>query len=164
MGAYTILAEALQYPSPGRLELLERSARLFPSGAARPAFQRFLEAIQRLSLAEWEELHTRTLDLNPPAAPYVGFQLYGESYQRGNFMAQASQALQKAGVKTGGELPDHLAPLLRYLDAASTPEAAIAANFTVAVQRMLAILKKAEPTNPYLYLFEAVLAVKQEAQ
>ena len=41
----------------------------------------FSTGLIRLPLGASEELHARTLDLNPPAAPYVGYQTWGESYR-----------------------------------------------------------------------------------
>ena len=60
----------------------------------------FSADIDRLPLGAWEELHTRTLDLNPPAAPYVGYQTWGESYQRGAFLAKMNRALAETGMDT----------------------------------------------------------------
>ena len=77
-----------------------------PGRAARRAGEEGLcglssNGIAPLSLGEWEELHTRTLDLNPPAAPYVGYQIWGDSYQRGAFLAKMNRALVEAGVDSG---------------------------------------------------------------
>ena len=160
--AYVILADAFTYPAPGRLEALKRGGATMPKGAGKDAYTAFLSGIDRLSLGAWEELHTRTLDLNPPAAPYVGYQTWGESYQRGAFMAKMNRALADADVEPDGELPDHLAPTLRYLAAAADPLPEMVAVLGPAIGRMLSTLRKAEPDNPYVSLLQAVQAQCQD--
>ncbi len=160
--ACTILAEAFRYPEPGRMEALEEGLAQMPAGPARKAFAAFVEPIRRMSLGEWEELHTRTLELNPPAAPYVGFQTWGESYQRGQFLAQMNRELMMHGIDTGGELPDHLTPVLRYLGSAAAREAPLPALVEVldpAFERMRAALRKVDPENPYLEAMAAAQIV-----
>ncbi len=156
--AYVTLADAFSYPAPGRLEALKRGGAAMPKGAGKDAYAAFLSGIDRLPLGAWEELHTRTLDLNPPAAPYVGYQTWGESYQRGAFLAQMNRALAETGVDTDGELPDHLTPTLRYLAAAPVPLPEMVEVLGPAIERMLAALRKAEPDNPYVSLLQAVQA------
>ena len=157
--AYTTLAEALCYPAPGRLDALRRGQAALPKGAAIDAFPGFLAGIGRLSPGAWEELYTRTLDLNPPAAPYIGYQTWGESYPRGTFLAKMNRALASAGVDAGCELPDHLAPCLRYLAATADPLPELVEVLRPALERMLAALRQVEPDNPYVRLLEAVQAL-----
>jgi nitrate reductase delta subunit len=168
MGTYALLAEALRYPAPGRIEMLQAGLMEMPGGGAKKALSAFVERIQGLSLGEWEELHTRTLDLNPPAAPYLGFQMWGESYKRGNFMAHLNYQIKETGIHTDGELPDHLIPVLRYLEAASNrnapPSTELLEVLAPAVEKMRKVLRKSEPDNPYVYLFEAILQSPQAVQ
>jgi len=156
--AYVTLADAFGYPAPGRLDALKRGLTAMPTGAGKDAYAAFLNGIDRLPLGAWEELHTRTLDLNPPAAPYVGYQTWGDSYQRGAFMAKMNRALAEADVEPDGELPDHLAPTLRYLAATPDPLPEVIEVLGPAVGRMLDALRKAEPDNPYVSLLQAVQA------
>ena len=154
-----LLANALQYPRPQQLARLERDLQALPNNGLRMSIAAFLSKVHLLSLGEWEELHTRTLDLNPPIAPYIGYQTWGESYQRGAFLARMARQLYENGVNPEGELPDHLAVILRYLAQAQTPIPELLEVFHPAVQRMLAALRAAEPTNPYVDLIEAVQAL-----
>ncbi len=156
MGIYAFFAEALRYPAPGRLEKLDRELRALPAASLGKAPGRFLEQIRPLSPGEWEELYTHTFDLNPAVAPYVGFQTWGESYPRGNFMSLLNRELQFYQVDLDGELPDHLVPLLRYLDVAEQPLPEVTQVLAPAIQRMLTLLKKAQPQNPYLEILEAI--------
>ena len=54
-----------------------------------------------------------------------------------------------------GELPDHLIPILRYLDLTSQPLPELVDVLEPAVQRMLSGLRQAEASNPYTHLLEA---------
>jgi nitrate reductase molybdenum cofactor assembly chaperone NarJ/NarW len=155
MITYRTLSNAFRYPAPGRLQELQAGLEGMPEGGSRKAFGEFLARIRRLSLGEWEELHTRTLDLNPPAAPYVGFQTWGDSYPRGEFMACLSHAYAEAGLSTGGELPDHLSPVLDYLAAEPRPLPELTEALPGALERMSKVLQKAEAGNPYVLLFES---------
>jgi len=153
---YILLAEAFCYPAPGRLENLAARQAEIPPGSVKTDLESFIIKISRLTLAEWEELYTRTLDLNPPAAPYIGFQIWGESYQRGVFLSELSREMSASGIDLEGELPDHLIPSLRYLAVASPPLLELVEVIIPALQRMLATLSKADPGNPYIDLLKAV--------
>lgn len=157
MNTYSLLAEAFCYPYPGLLERLEAGLAETDKGLGRSGLASFVKKVQALSLSEWEELCTRTLDLSPAAAPYIGFQVWGESYQRGEFMAKLSRTMFELGVNTEGELPDHLVPILRYLDATDQPIPELVENYENAVSRMTSILREKDKGNPYIHLFEAAL-------
>ena len=157
-----LVGEGFRYPSPGQAERLEAGLASMPAGVEKQAFERFLSALRRLPLSEREELHTRTLDLDPPAAPYVGFQAWGESYQRGNFMAALNRALMETGIETEGELPDHLIPVLRYLARVADPLPELVAVLVPALRRMHAGLREADAHNPYLDLLDAAQLLCQD--
>lgn len=157
------LADALRYPAPGRLVALRDAVRALPDGEIKTALSAFLRSIEPLTLGAWEELHTRTLDLDPPAAPYIGYQMWGDSYQRGAFMAQMNRALAEAGIDREGELPDYLGACLRYLAAAPQPLPELVEVFGPAVDRMQKGLSEAQPDSPYLQLLRAARAAAPEA-
>lgn len=154
MSIYLSLAEAFRYPAPGRLEVLEQLAQALPDGAGKTAFRSFLSEIRTLNLGEWEELYTRTWDLDPLTPPYIGFQIWGEDYRRGVFLARLQRLYREAGLGAGGELPDHLAPVLAYLGSVDAPAAELVEHFPKAVEKMAATLGKRDPANPYLHLLE----------
>lgn len=157
MSDFILLAKAFTYPGPGLLEELEAWVVESAKSPAREAVAAFVKQIAAMSLSEWEELSTRTLDLSPAAAPYIGFQVWGESYQRGEFMARLNRVMAEMDVDPEGELPDHIVPVLRYLDAADQPVPELLQNFEPAVNRMIGILREKDKSNPYLHLFEAAL-------
>ena len=108
MGVFNQLAIAFQYPTTKSFEQLENNMEEFADGPIKSSYVLFWNKIRNLSLSQFEELYTRTLDLNPSAAPYIGFQIWGESYQRGEFLALMNHALRNAEVDLHGELSDHL--------------------------------------------------------
>jgi nitrate reductase delta subunit len=71
--------------------------------------------MEKQSLQKLEELYTVTFDMQPVCYPYVGYQLFGESYKRGAFMAQLNEAYHAADYSAGQELPDHISIILRFL-------------------------------------------------
>lgn len=161
MNALTALAEAFRYPVPGRLERLEQMLMAVPEGKVKSALQRFLDAIRDLELGEWEELYTHTWDLNPLTPPYIGFQIWGEDYRRGSFMARLQAEYRQTGIDAAGELPDHLAPVLAYLDTVTTPLPELVEVFGQAVEKMDAALRKRDAKNPYLHLLNGMAGLEQ---
>jgi nitrate reductase delta subunit len=155
MNAFEALAPAYRYPRPGHLEALATAAEAMPNGSAKRSYQKFTNALAQLTLAEWEELHTRTLDLSPLFAPYVGYITWGENYHRGAFLAAMNRAEHEAGIDAEGELADHLDPVLRYLGHVDEPLAELTEVVGPAVAKMHKALKKAEPSNPYVHLLVA---------
>ena len=155
MGEYEAIALALEYPGPGSLEELRVAWEALPGGPVRRHLLKFFAQIEQLSLAGWEELHTRTLDLAPIFAPYVGFVIFGENYQRGEFMAGVKVAQDEAGIDRRGELPDHLEPVLRYLNTSDHPFPGLVEVFAQALAKMKKTLKEAEADNPYRHVLAA---------
>ena len=153
---FALLAEGFRYPAPGSLERLEVGVRTMLRSPVRRALEAFLQRIEGLSLEGWEELYTRTLDLAPLVAPYVGYQIWGDAYQRGEFMAALNRAYQTLGLETEGELPDHLALVLHYLERTESPLSELQQALEPALRAMHKTLKTLEPHNPYLSLLEAV--------
>ena len=154
MNPFDAIAAGYRYPTPGHLATLQ-SAAAHITGPARKPYRRFAAAVAKLDIAEWEELHTRTLDLSPLFAPYIGYITWGENYHRGEFLAALTRAHQAAGIDANGELADHLDPVLRYLGSVDDPLPELTAVVGPAVAKMRKALKRAEPSNPYLHLLAA---------
>ncbi len=154
-----VVALGYRYPDPLRLEMLRSGVEQDLSGGAQRRMRRFVAAIGQLELSDWEELHTRTLDLSPVFVPYVGHVVWGENYRRGEFMADLKRHMQLKGVHTGGELPDHIEPILRYLAVTPDPFADLVAVLADAVNSMRLAIRTADPDNPYRHLVAATQAV-----
>jgi len=95
--------------------------RVLDSAAAAP-MARFAAFLQEQAPARLEELYTATFDLQPLCHPYVGYLLYGESQQRTLFLIRLHQLFREHGFEPGGELPDHLATLLRFVGTVADPK------------------------------------------
>jgi nitrate reductase delta subunit len=158
MDAFEAIALGYDYPSPDRLAQLETAVESLRGGARRH-MDEFIDQLRGLDLGAWEELHTFTLDLSPQFVPYVGHVAWGENYRRGAFMADLNRAMIDAHVDLGGELPDHIAPILRYLAAVDVPLSDLIDELPGAVESMRSTLKSAAPSNPYRHLLAATAVV-----
>ena len=88
--------------------------------------------------------------------------MWGENYRRGSFMADMSRELKEAGLDLLGELPDHLDPILRYLDTVAEPLEDVVEVLPQALMRMSKELSKAEKSNPYRHVLDAAQTVAEE--
>jgi len=109
-----------------------------------------------LTVEGTQELYVQTFDLNPVCALEVGWQLYGDNYDRGNFLVKMRQELERHGVPENRELPDHISnvlPLLAHMD----PSEAIgfaAASVVPALKKMLAAFEGKQ--SPYENVLKAL--------
>ena len=116
-----------------------------------------------LSVEGAQELYVQTFDLNPICALEIGWQLYGDNYDRGNFLVQIRQELERYGVPEKVELPDHLChalPLLARMDleAARSFSASIVIP---ALRKMLAAFEGKK--SPYENLLKALSRILESA-
>ncbi len=156
METLKLFAQAFRYPYPGQIDDLYAQTKDLKDTPAERALAKFVKKIVPLSLSEQEELFTRTLDLSPLSAPYVGYHVWGESYKRGEFMAALNKEMKDLDVDLDGELPDHLLPILRYLHATPTPMPELMSVLDQSLNSMIKSLKKGEKDNAYIHLFEAL--------
>jgi len=166
MDNLSLFARAFQYPTQGQIAKLFVDTQSMEKKPGSKEFTKFVKELNQLSLSEQEELYTKTLDLSPLSAPYVGYHTWGESYKRGEFMAALNKEMKELKIDLEGELPDHRLPILRYLHATPTPLPDLTENLEKSLKSMIESLKKGEKDNPYLYLYEALMlnfaAVKVE--
>lgn len=156
------LVLGLSYPGPDTLVRLRQAIEDLAPGRVVAELEHFVDAVSELTTGEWEELHTRTLDLSPLFVPYVGHVAWGESYRRGAFMAELQRAELDADVDQRGELPDHIVPILEYLDRVGQPLTELVEVLPGAIATMRRDLHKTEPDNPYRHLLAAAAAVVDE--
>ncbi|MEN8374177.1 MAG: molecular chaperone TorD family protein [Gemmatimonadota bacterium] len=167
-----LLARTLDYPGATTAAARAELQRLL--AAARPAAARSLEAhreaVDVLSLHAQQELYAATFDTNPSVCLYVGYHLFGDSYQRGAFMAHLNGTYGESGFETGQELPDHLSVVLRFLahsEVLEEPAPGLEGGRDAWVAELIdeaivpatrAIVRSFEGTeNPYAALLAAVL-------
>ncbi len=156
------VALGFRYPSadsPG--DLVDAVASL-PRSAVQRALAEFIDDVGELERGEWEELHTRTLDLSPAFVPYVGHVSWGENYRRGEFMADLKRDMESHGVDLAGELPDHIEPVLRYLADVPEPLSDLLDVLVSSIAEMQSTLTAADKSNPYRHLLDAALAVAED--
>lgn len=153
----TVVAMGYRYPHVSAAAELDAAITSWLSGSVEAHMRRFHDAVVELELGEWEELHTATIDLTPQFIPYVGDVAWGENYRRGAFMADLKVAMERCGVELGGELPDHIEPVLRYLAVADEPLDDLVDVLPSAVATMKQVLHTASPDNPYRHLLAATV-------
>ena len=147
---YNSLAGLLTYPAE------DYQARIQECEGLDPDFADFRAAIARLSLADLQELFTRTFDLNPLCCLEIGWHLFGENYERGTLMVRMRQELRRYGLAESTELPDHLSHVLRLLARMEPERAADFAGACVlpALEKMLAAFERKD--NPFERLLAAI--------
>ena len=121
-----LLAPLFRYPDGDYRERAEEclNAVRGESVEAEAALAEFSASTEGLSTEELQELYTRTFDLNPMCTLEVGWQLYGEEYQRGEFLVKMRQQLRDYEIQECGELPDHMTHALALLAKLEPDEAA----------------------------------------
>lgn len=145
MAKYDVLAQLFEYPDESYVQRC-RDAGL----------NEFAEEMAKLTVSGIQELFISTFDWNPATTLDMGWHLYGEQYERGEFLVRMRQELRRYGVAESAELPDHLTHTLRLLgrmDAAAAEK--FAREFTApAVAKLLAALE--EKKTPFVAIVRAV--------
>lgn len=116
--ALSCLGRLLSYPSADFDEAIDEALATLDS----LPLLAFRSAIRELTWTQREELYTATFDVTPRCVPYLSIHLFGEeNFKRGEFMAALNSQYEQSGFETEGELPDHIAILLRYAATLSDP-------------------------------------------
>ena len=101
-----------------------------------------------------QELYVQTFEFNPACTLEIGWHLFGENYERGEFLVRMREELRRHGIPETSELPDHLTHLLALIDRLD-PE--LAAEF--AARFLLPALAKIQPAladSPYKLVIETI--------
>lgn len=123
---FDLLATLLRYPVDGYLD----TARLCSEALSRNDHEaamfltRFLAQTRDLSVEGLQELYTATFDLDPKCALEVGWHLFGENYERGEFLVRMRGRLRQLGIGESTELPDHITHALQALGRMEPDESA----------------------------------------
>jgi nitrate reductase delta subunit len=155
---YDQIAKLFEYPSGDYRETLDKSCAQLASVCpeAEATLRSFAEQVADFDESALEELFTRTFDLNPVCCPEVGWQLFGERYDRGSFLLWMRGQLRDFGLSESGELPDHLLHVLAVLGRMDSGNAGRFATDAVspALARMIPSLE--EKKNPYADVLKSV--------
>ncbi len=136
------LAPLLSYPGPDyQLTVLECLADVPSSELAE-----FARNIEGLPFETLQELYTQTFDWNPDTTLDLGWHLFGENYDRGDFLVKLRGALRAHSLPESGELPDHLSHILPLLECMPADEqATFIVQFVLpGLEKLCAGLTKAE--------------------
>lgn len=157
----SVLAEALTYPGQATPALVARCAdagRWAPSDAA-DALSAYAAGLAGQSVEAMQEQFTGVFDFDPMCSLDLGWHLYGENYDRGDFLVRMRNLLAAYGIDEGHELPDHLPKVLSLLGRLPADAAAALATESVvpAVDKILDGLGARE--GPYPPLMRGVRAV-----
>lgn len=113
-------AVMLDYPGESLPETAAACAELLrlDHTAAASLVDDFAGYAARTALPSIEEAYTGVFDLDPKCAPYIGYHLFGESYKRSIFLLGLNERFDAQRFTPPGDLPDHLAVVLRCLTTA----------------------------------------------
>ena len=114
---YDLLATLFAHPGPSFERDVARAlachSESYPDAGR--ALQTFAQLLPTGNLIAWQELHTRTFDVQAITSLDIGYTLFGEDYKRGALLANLSGEHTRAGNDCGAELADHLTNVLRLL-------------------------------------------------
>ncbi len=159
IAVFELLAHLIDYPMPDVFVHVHQCAaalKMQRSHAARHMAQ-FRLFVEQAEISKLEELYASTFDLKPVCYPYIGYQLFGDTYKRGEFLAQLNARYRESGFLVQAELPDHLGVILRYL-AGTWDIDLVTEGMIPSLERMIEQLEG----NPYRDLLRAILAVLRE--
>lgn len=157
---HDLLAALLQYPGEDYRDCVARAAQALADVQpdAAPLLEEFSHRIERLSTEDLQELFIQTFDLNPLCSLEVGWHLFGENYDRGDFLVKMRQELRRHGLRESSELPDHLTHVLAVLGRMEPAEAdKLAGLLFPALDKMRAGF--AESDNPFKNVLDSIAFV-----
>jgi nitrate reductase delta subunit len=107
-----------------------------------------------------QELYVQTFEFNPACTLEIGWHLFGENYERGEFLVRMREQLRRHRIAESTELPDHLTHLLPLIARMEYGEAALFVGEFILPA--LTKIRSAIHNNPY-ELVIAGIAEKLEA-
>lgn len=148
------LASLLEYPDHDWADALATLRREIGAGGAADELASFAREIEPINIAGLQELYVRTFDLNPDCTLDIGWHLFEDGYERGAFLADLRERLQRAGIDESRELPDHLPAVVRLIDRGD------AASLRDRIRPALDALETslAAGSSPYVHLLRSLRA------
>lgn len=113
-----LFADMLDYPQGNTAQHVQECEALISdtSPEAASLLRQFRHFLEETPNGQLEETYTRIFDLDAACHPYVGYQLFGESYERSAFIVELKKRYRESGFEASeNELPDRLSVLLRFL-------------------------------------------------
>lgn len=78
-------------------------------------FRDFSAFAKDVPINTWEEIYSRTFDVQAISTLDLGYVLFGDDYKRGELLVNLSNEYKKINIDCGPELPDHLPNILRLI-------------------------------------------------
>jgi len=155
-------ARLLDYPGPDLAYEVRTCAEALAGERPEAAkgLQAFAEAVRQQGTSAIQRQYSAVFDLDPSCSLYAGHQLLGEGWRRSAMMVELRRHFRESRFEEGGELPDHLCTLLRYVSRCPDGEEAsdmVAACIAPALARIRDGLARRQ--NVYLSLVAAVADV-----
>jgi nitrate reductase delta subunit len=101
-----------------------------------------------------QELYVQSFEFNPACTLEIGWHLFGENYERGEFLVRMREQLRRFGIAESTELPDHLTYLLALIPRMDRGEAAELVGQSVLPA--LGKIREALKENPYAVLIAGI--------
>jgi len=159
---FDLFADLLVYPDNTLDEKVETCYALLSKSnpGAASEIVKFRDAITEMPPGKREELYTATFDVKMVCFPYAGYQMFGESYKRGEFLAKLKDRYIKFGFSEGDELPDHIAVILRFISHIDDEEEA-SVLINDCLIPVIGTMRKTFTTNenPYGFVLGALVRV-----
>ncbi len=151
LNEFSLLASLLRYPTESYESDAKQCCESLSdecSSVVAP-LRDFHDQIRPLAVEAIQVLYTSTFDLNPVCSLEVGWHLFGENYERGEFLVKMRKELREHAVEESTELPDHLTYALELLGRMESQDAT---DFgTLCIAPALEKMRKAVEgkSNPY---------------
>lgn len=116
MEHYRVISKLFDYPDDSYIQNVERASKALSTNY--PSASMELDEFKKLlptDIDRLQELYTKSFEVQAITSLEVGYVLYGDDYTRGEILANLTREHQTVGNDCGGELPDHLANLLRLV-------------------------------------------------
>lgn len=157
------LCRLLEYPGDNLLEAAELLYIILQSELPEAASDvaRFGAFVEQHRADEIEEAYISAFEINAACALEIGWQLFGEEYDRGLLLVRLREELRRFGIRESTELPDHLSHVLPLIGAMPDEEAKrfVQACVIPAVRKMRECI---EPTaSPYASVVSVLSKVLQ---
>jgi len=115
--SYEIYADVFSYPEESlrsKIKNVQKHLEEFYNEEANLFFE-FSEFASSIELKKWEEIYTRTFDVQALTTIDLGYVLFGDDYKRGELLVNLSKEHKKVNNECSSELADHLPNVLRLL-------------------------------------------------
>jgi nitrate reductase molybdenum cofactor assembly chaperone len=160
---FDLLAAIVDYPDENLAVAVDEAAALAGVAAVTGPLESFGEVLSELSLDDLREHYVAMFDFAPACTLQLGFHLYGDSHARGALLVRLLDAMRRADVHPGRQLPDHLSCVLTLIARGDLDRAAEFATIVApALDRIRHAL--AERHSPYADLIGAARAAITEVR